>query len=88
MTGLPIWTLGEDDVLLALKSAILHAASNAPRSRQREIGPSEVGEPCLRRLAYKVAGTEPTNDGGDPWRPVVGTAAHAWLADSLDLANH
>jgi len=83
----PMWTLGEDDVLLAARSAIAHAAANAPRSRQVEIGPSEVGQPCLRRLAHRLAGTEPTNDGGDNWRPTVGTAVHAWLADALTLAN-
>lgn len=83
----PMWLLGEDDVLLALKSAILHAAASAPRSQQTEVGPSEVGQPCLRRLAHRLAGTTPTNDSGDPWRPTVGTAAHAWLADALGLAN-
>lgn len=83
----PMWLLGEDDVLLALKSSILHAAANAPRSLQTAIGPSEVGQPCARRLAHQIAGTIPSSSGGDPWRPTIGHAAHAWLADALELAN-
>lgn len=83
----PLWTLGEDDVLLAARSAILDAAANAPRSLQTAIGPSEVGQACTRRLAHRLAGTTPVNDGGDNWRPTVGTAVHAWLADALTRAN-
>lgn len=86
MSG-PIWTLGEDDVQVALRSAILHATHNAPRSLQTSIGPSEVGDECLRRIAYRLTGVPRTNDGGDQWRPTVGTAVHTWLAAALEHAN-
>lgn len=33
-------------------SAITYAIVEHPRSKQRAIGPSEVGDPCARRLAY------------------------------------
>lgn len=79
--------LGEDSLELVVKQTIIHAATNAPRSLQTAIGPSEVGQPCLRRLAYKMLDVEPASTSGDPWRPTVGTAAHAWLADALLLAN-
>jgi hypothetical protein len=79
--------LGEDQLDLVIKQTIIHAASNAPRSLQTAIGPSEVGQPCLRRLAYKHLDVAPASTSGDIWRPTVGTAAHAWLADSLELAN-
>lgn len=35
-----------------------------PRSRQRELGWSELGG-CRRRAGYRLAGVEPTNPGGD-----------------------
>lgn len=46
-----------------------------PRSQQREIGMSEVGD-CRRRAGYRLAGTEPTNPGGSV-QAVMGTAVHA-----------
>ncbi|WP_232524345.1 hypothetical protein [Nocardiopsis gilva] len=70
-----------------LTDVIMAASANAPRSRQRRIGPSEVGDPCPRRLAYKLLDWPTVNDGGDPWPSIVGTATHAWLADALLLHN-
>ena len=70
-----------------LTDIVLDTARNAPRSLQRRIGPSEVGDPCPRRLAYKLMDWPSTNDGGDPWPSVVGTATHAWLADALEAHN-
>lgn len=59
---------------------IEQAIANHPRSLQREIGPSEMGTPCARRLGHKLAGT-PEQQRSAAWRPTVGTAVHAWLAD-------
>lgn len=62
------------------------AITGAPRSQQKRIGPSEIGHPCTRRIAYKVAGvTEVNNEAG--WRPTVGTAVHEWLAYTFTTAN-
>ncbi len=55
-----------------------------PRSRQKHLGPSEIGSPCVRQLGMKLAGVEPVNETADPWFPIVGTAVHAWLATALD----
>jgi len=56
-------------------------SANRPRSLQTRIGPSEIGTPCLRQLAYKVADHPAVNKGGgDPWPSFVGTATH----DALD----
>lgn len=87
MTTAAICYLGEDALELAVKQTIIHAATNAPRSLQTAIGPSEVGQPCLRRLAYKMLDVPVASGAGDIWRPTVGTAAHAWLAEALELAN-
>ncbi|MFC9089017.1 hypothetical protein [Nocardiopsis dassonvillei] len=70
-----------------LTDIILDASTNAPRSRQQRIGPSEVGDPCPRRLAYKVMGWDTVNTGGDPWPSIVGTATHDWLANALERHN-
>lgn len=46
-----------------------------PRSQQRTIGMSEIGD-CRRRAGYRLAGTEPTNASGSV-QAVMGTAVHA-----------
>lgn len=58
--------------------------ASRPRSLQKHLGPSEIGAPCSRQLAYKLAGVLPVNDVADPWFPIIGTAVHAWLATALD----
>jgi hypothetical protein len=62
------------------KNVILTADQGTARSQQTAIGPSEYGNPCARRLAYKMLGHPATNTTQDPWARVVGTAVHAWLA--------
>lgn len=58
--------------------------ASRPRSMQKHLGPSEIGAPCMRQLAMKLAGVEPCNETADPWFPIIGTAVHAWLATALD----
>ena len=66
---------------------IRYAADNAPRSLQRHIGPSQVGTPCDRQLAYRLEGTPESRSFMDPWPSIVGTAVHAWLADAMETHN-
>lgn len=73
--------------LTGIKQLILNAANNSGRSRQKAIGPSEAGEPCARKLAYKLLDITPTNTATDPLPSVVGTGAHAWLADTFTRDN-
>lgn len=70
-----------------LVSVIRAIADHHPRSRQHAVGPSEIGEPCLRRLAYRMLDWPKTNTGSDPWKPTVGTAVHAWLAAAFTAQN-
>lgn len=58
-----------------------------PRARQAWIGPSEVGHPCARRIAYRLWDTDKTNTSNDPWAAISGTAIHAWLADAFTTAG-
>lgn len=69
-----------------LLDIITDAITNNPRSRQIAIGPSELGTPCPRRLAYRMAGTSKVNDRPG-WKPTVGTAVHAHLADIFTAAG-
>jgi hypothetical protein len=78
-------TLGADPQLLRneLLALIENAAINAPRSLQRAIGPSGLGTPCLRKLAYGLTETPTAVARRVAWLPVIGTAVHAWLAEAL-----
>jgi hypothetical protein len=70
-----------------IQAVVRHAASKNPRHGQRAIGPSEIGEPCQRRLAYRLLDIPGTNPNGDPWPSIVGTATHTWLAHAFELEN-
>lgn len=79
---------GDPDVLRAeLFWIIENAIVTAPRSQQKRIGPSEIGNPCARRIGYKLAGVAPVNGGRVPWKPTVGTAIHAWLEEVFKRTN-
>jgi CRISPR/Cas system-associated exonuclease Cas4 (RecB family) len=67
------------DVTRSLVARVKEYATYSPRSRQTQIGVSEIGHPCARRLAYKTLGTEPTNTDSDSWPAVVGTSVHSYL---------
>ncbi len=62
-----------------LTGIILWANENSARSLQQAIGPSEIGTPCDRKLAYKLAGNPIINLRKDPWPAIVGTGVHHWL---------
>ena len=81
-----------DDLAAEIKTAVLQnirrAAAHAPRSQQREIGMSEVGSPCTRRIAYRLLDWDPKpNSGLDPWASVQGTAVHAWIEEVYRAEN-
>jgi len=64
-----------------LRLAITKRSEWTPRSRQTAIGLSEAGDPCARKLAYKIFGIMKTNTQSDPWAMISGSAIHDWLAD-------
>lgn len=68
------------DALAELRAVIEHAINNDPRSLQRAIGPSGVGEPCTHCLAADLAGWDETSSG-DRWLTAIGRAVHHWLED-------
>jgi hypothetical protein len=77
---------GNDASALAerIKAVIHNRSANAPRSKQKRIGLSEVGEACVRKSAYKLLDWDKTNINTDPWASISGTAIHTWLADAFE----
>jgi hypothetical protein len=77
--------LGDDASNLAdsIKAIVNNRSANAPRSQQRAIGLSEVGEVCVRKTSYKLLDWARTNPATDPWASISGTAIHTWLADAF-----
>jgi hypothetical protein len=70
-----------------LRGVIYHAGRNSARNLQISLGPSELGVPCDRQVAGKLAGIPATNHVVDPWPSIVGTAIHTWLADAFKGDN-
>lgn len=62
-------------------------SDNRPRSRQTRIGPSEIGHPCDRRMAMRLAGVEGIKSGGDPLPSTIGSWAHAGMEEMLTGYN-
>jgi hypothetical protein len=78
--------LGDDASNLAdrIKDVVNNRSANAPRSQQKRIGLSEVGEICVRKTSYKLLDWEKTNPATDPWASISGTAIHSWLASAFE----
>lgn len=62
---------------------IVSDSDSRPRSQQTNIGPSEIGTPCQRKLGYTILGTPKVNFA-DPLPSWIGTEAHAGMARILD----
>lgn len=69
-----------DELKRELIQVISDAGTYSPRSRQVSIGPSELGEECTRKLAYKLLDWEKANvSASGSWAAQVGTAIHSYL---------
>lgn len=53
------------------------------RSKQRNIGPSEIGG-CRRKVWHRIQGTTVTNPGTLTLAASLGTAIHSWIEATLD----
>lgn len=70
-----------------LRRIVTRYANGAARNVQRHLGPSEIGHPCHRQVAGKLAGLAATNHVSDPWPSIMGTAGHAWMEGCLSDVN-
>lgn len=58
-----------------------------PRSQQAHPGPSELGTPCLRQLAYKIIAAPRRATTSVAWAPFQGVAIHAEMEKVLTFWN-
>lgn len=84
----------DDDVLIGkeisdeVARVIKDYAANIPRTLQKTLGPSEIGHPCDRQIAYKLLDWPAVNTDQDPWPSLVGTAVHALLDKVFSDPKH
>lgn len=76
-------TLVSRDYLATITDAI----TNHPRSLQKAIGPSEIGDPCDRRIGYKLL-QHPERPQQPNWLATIGTGVHSWLEEQFDQASY
>lgn len=70
-----------------LRDIVRTYGSGDERSRQRHLGPSQIGNPCTRCLARHVLGMEIVREFDDPWCRIIGTATHSWLEEAAAYDN-
>src|SRR5690606_10389784 len=71
-----------------MRDVLTSLDASRPRSRQTRLGPSELGTPCQRQLAMKLAGIpRRPADKRPPWAPMQGTAIHALMEEALRYHN-
>lgn len=71
----------------ALTDFIIARHEATPRHQQVELGPSEVGHPCMKRMAYGMMDAPKCNPPFDPLASIIGTATHTWLESAATHAN-
>lgn len=67
----------------SLVAQIEHGLATSARSRQRDIGASEAGFACARRVCYRLHDTPKTNYR-DPNRLLLGIGMHSALGDIFE----
>lgn len=65
-----------------VRDKVMTIASTSARSAQAHLGPSEIGQACPRRLAYRIAGT-PIVNMPDPTKALLGTGFHEVMANGF-----
>jgi hypothetical protein len=65
------------DIAAMILEGIRDFSASRPRSLQKEIGPSGIGNPCDHCLAAALVGWERAQD--EAWLPLIGTAVHELL---------
>lgn len=63
------------NALEEIKGILEDSIVNQPRSLQKIIGPSEIGNPCDHCIAAKLAGWK-KQEYGIPWASTIGTGGH------------
>lgn len=88
MTAAQVWDDLEGTDLLGraiaedLRGIAVRYESGLERSRQKALGPSQIGMACTRCLARYVLGVPVRMSTDDPWARIIGTAVHSWLDEA------
>jgi hypothetical protein len=69
-----------------MRGALARYEARRPRTVQTTLGPSELGTPCDRQIALKLAGVQ-RRERGLPWAPMCGTAVHGLMEQVLQAEN-
>lgn len=77
----------EDPLRKTLQEMIRTKAVNHPRHLQKELGPSEVGHPCMRKMAFGIMQVPRCNPEYDPLPSIFGIAMHTWLQAAAEEDN-
>lgn len=70
-----------------LRQVLIDYEANRPRSRQRALGPSELGTPCQQQIGRKLAGAPRRPITAPTWAPFQGTAVHASMEEVVAFWN-
>jgi len=81
IAGAPPSTVAE------LRDVLISYDASRDRSQQTALGPSELGTPCQRQIAMKLAGVPEQPEHRVPWAPMQGTAIHTLMEDVLHFHN-
>ena len=73
-------------VMRQVRALIEDDIRTQPRSLQKRIGPSEIGDPCTHCLAARLAGWD-RNEQEVGWLAFIGTCVHAYLEDLFTKIN-
>lgn len=63
---------------------VLSGMAGHKRSQQRLIGPSGLGTPCPKKLAFLLAQVDGQARPESQWRQTVGTSVHSWAEDKFN----
>lgn len=85
MHGMTMYDLELREDLIGV---IQWAQRSSRRSQQVQLGCSEVGHECDRRIGYTMAGIQGPNVNTDQWPAIVGTAVHEWMQRAFDEYQH
>lgn len=80
-------TVDPDLIVMEIFETVSAAIANQPRTLQKMIGPSEIGNPCDRRIGYKLAGVPESNPRSTAWKPYVGSQVHEGVGEIMSKAE-
>lgn len=77
----------KDPLWIDLSNMIKQKAAANPRHLQRALGPSEVGHPCMRKMAFGLMDVPRINPEWDCLPSTFGVAMHTWLQGAAEYDN-